>query len=93
LKGYSQVEGVDFSDNFFLVAKLNSIRVLMSMVATFDLEIEKMDVNTTFLHGDLEEEIYMKQPEEFVVRGIEKITLWSKEITKDVVSKVRHIQP
>jgi hypothetical protein len=41
----------------------------MSLVATFDLEIEQMDVKTTFLHGDLEEEIYMKQPEGFVVRG------------------------
>ena len=41
----------------------------MSLVATFDLEIEHMDVKTTFLHGDLEEEIYMKQPKEFVVRG------------------------
>jgi hypothetical protein len=45
---------------FSLVAKLTSIRVLMSLAMTFDLEIEKMDVKTTFLHGDLEEEIYMK---------------------------------
>jgi hypothetical protein len=87
-KGYSQVEGVDFGEIFFPVEKLTSIRVIISMAATFDLEIEEMDVNTTFLHGDLEEEIYMKQPEEFVVKGIEKIFLWSKAITKDVVLKV-----
>jgi hypothetical protein len=68
-KGYPQVEGVDFDDIFSVVAKLTSIRVLMSLVATFDLEIEQMDVKTTFLHGDLEEEIYMKQPEGFVVKG------------------------
>jgi hypothetical protein len=54
-KGYSQVEGVEFSDIFSSVAKLNSIRVLMSLAATFDMEIEHMDVKTTFLHGDLEE--------------------------------------
>jgi hypothetical protein len=41
----------------------------MSLAAIFDLEIEQMDVNTTFLHGDLEEEIYMKQPKGFVVKG------------------------
>jgi hypothetical protein len=94
-KGYSQVEGVDFGEIFSPVAKLTSIRVLMSLAATFDLEIEKMDVKTMFLHGDLEEEIYMKQPEGFAVKGkkelvckIEKIPLWSKEITKDVVPKV-----
>jgi hypothetical protein len=62
VKGYSQVEGVDFGDIFLPIAKLNSIRVLFSLDATFDLEIEHMDVKTMFLHGDLEEEIYMKQP-------------------------------
>ena len=69
VKGYSQVEGVDFSDIFSLVTKLTSIRVLMSLGATFDIGIEQMDVKTTFLHEDLEEEMYMKQPEGFVVKG------------------------
>ena len=68
-KGYSQVEGVDFGDIFSLVEKLTSIRVLMSLVVAFDMEIEQMDVKTMFLHRDLEEEIYMKQPKGFVARG------------------------
>jgi hypothetical protein len=72
-KGYSQVEGVDFSDIFSPVAKLTSIRVLMSLVATFDLDIEQMDVKTSFLHGDLKEEIYMKQPKGFVVKGKQEL--------------------
>ena len=59
-KGYSQVEGVNFGEIFSLVAKLTSIRILMSFAATFDLEIAQMDVKTTFLHGNIEEEIYMK---------------------------------
>jgi hypothetical protein len=54
-KCYSQVEGVEFSDIFSPIAKLNSIRVLMSLAATFNLEIEQMDVKTMFLHVDLEE--------------------------------------
>jgi hypothetical protein len=68
-KGYSQVEGIDFGEIFSPVAKLTSIRFLLSIAAAFDLEVEQMDVKTTFLHGDLEEEIYMKQPEGFVVKG------------------------
>ena len=54
-KGYSQVKGVDFGEIFSPFSKLTSTRVLMSMDATFDLEIEKMDVKIAFLHGDLEE--------------------------------------
>ena len=53
-KGYSQVEGIDFGEIFSLVAKLTSIRFILSIAATFDLEVEKMDVKTAFLHGDLE---------------------------------------
>jgi hypothetical protein len=68
-KGYSQVEGIDFGEIFSPVAKLTSIRFLLSIAAAFDLEVGQMDVKTTFLHGDLEEEIYMKQPEGFVVKG------------------------
>ena len=58
---------------FSHVAKLTSIRVLMSLATTFELEIEKMDVKTTFLHDDLEEEIYMKQPEGFIIKGKEEL--------------------
>ena len=61
-KGYSQVVGIDFGEIFSLVAKLTSISFFLYVVATFDFELERMDVKKTFLHGDLEEEIYMKQP-------------------------------
>jgi hypothetical protein len=68
-KGYSQVEGIDFGEIFSPVAKLTSIRFFLSVAAAFDFEIEQMDVKTTFLHGDLEEEIFMKQPEGYAVKG------------------------
>jgi hypothetical protein len=68
-KGYSQVEGIDFGEIFSPVSKLTSIRLLLSVIAAFDFEIEQMDVKTTFLDGDLEEEIFMKQPEGYVVKG------------------------
>jgi hypothetical protein len=54
---------------FFQVAKLNSIRVLMSLAAKFDMEIEQMDVKTTFLHGVLKEKNYMKHLEGFIIKG------------------------
>jgi hypothetical protein len=68
-KSYSQVEGIDFGEIFSLVSKLTSIRFLLCVVSTFDFEIEQMDVKTSFLHGDLEEKIYMKKPEGYAVKG------------------------
>jgi hypothetical protein len=54
-KGYSQVEGIEFGEIFSPVAKLTSIRFIFSIVVSFYLEVEQMDVKTTFLLGDLEE--------------------------------------
>ena len=59
-KGYLQDEGVDFGYIFSHVSKLTSIRLLMYLTTTFDLEIKKLGVKKTFLHVYLEEEIYMK---------------------------------
>jgi hypothetical protein len=72
-KGYTQKEGEDFFDTYSLVARLTTIRVLLSLAASHDLLIHQMDVKTAFLNGELEEEIYMDQPEGFVVKGQEGI--------------------
>ena len=74
-KWYSQIEGIDFGEISSHVAKLTFVRVLMSLATTFGLEIEHMDVKTTFFHGDLEEDIYMKNPKGFTVKG-EKELVW-----------------
>ena len=58
-KGYSQVIGIIYNEFFSPVEKVTSIKFLLSIVEAYDLEVEKMDVKTTFLYGDLEEEIYM----------------------------------
>eukprot|EP00253_Pinus_taeda_P014435 PITA_14435 len=68
-KGYSQEPGIDFGDIFSPVAKVASIRLLLPIASTFDFEIKHMDVKIAFLHGDLEQEIYMKQPKDFAVKG------------------------
>ena len=66
------MSGIDFDDIFSLVAKVASIRLLFFVDATFDFEAEQMDVKKTFFHGDLEEEIYMKQPKGFAMKGKKK---------------------
>ena len=62
------MSGIDFGDIFSPIAKVASIRLLIFVVVAFDFEVEKMDVKTMFLHRDLGEEIYMKQPKGFVVK-------------------------
>ena len=68
-KGYSQIPGVDFNDIFSPVVKHTSIRLFLGLVARDDLELEQLDVKTAFLHGELDEEIYMEQPEGYHVKG------------------------
>jgi hypothetical protein len=70
-KGYSQIPGIDYNDIFSPVVKHTSIRALLGMVASNDLELEQLDVTTAFLNGELEEEIFMHQPEGFEVPGKE----------------------
>ena len=53
------------------MVKHRSIRILLSMVAKFDLELDQMDVKTAFLYGELEETIYMRQPKGFIIVGKE----------------------
>ncbi|KAK1558124.1 hypothetical protein QYE76_016361 [Lolium multiflorum] len=70
-KGYTQKEGEDFFDTYSHVARLTTIRVLLSLAASHGLLVHQMDVKTAFLNGELEEEIYMEQPDGFVVDGQE----------------------
>ncbi|PKA45690.1 Retrovirus-related Pol polyprotein from transposon TNT 1-94 [Apostasia shenzhenica] len=72
-KGFSQKEGIDFNEIFSLVVKHCSIRTLLAMVAMWELELEQLDVKTTFLHDNLDEEIYMVQSEIFVQQESEKM--------------------
>ncbi|RVW60778.1 Retrovirus-related Pol polyprotein from transposon TNT 1-94 [Vitis vinifera] len=64
-KGFSQKEGVDHNEIFSPVVKHSSIRLLLAFVAHEDLELDQLDVKITFLHGKLDELIYMQPPEGF----------------------------
>jgi len=68
-KGYAQKEGIDYNDVFSPVVKHSSIRILLALVAQLNLELAQLDVKTAFLHGELEEEIYMTHPEGYTDAG------------------------
>ena len=65
-KGYMQVHRIDYEETFSPVARYESIQYLLALL---DWEIEAMDVKLAYLHGVLEEEIYMEQPEGFIAKG------------------------
>ena len=65
-KGFSQQPGIDYEETYAPVARLNSMRLLFAIAAKENLEVFQMDVETAFLYGKIDKEIYMKQPEGFI---------------------------
>jgi hypothetical protein len=64
-KEYEQVEGIDFVETFSLVARMEEIRFLLSYACSKNIKFYQMDVKSTFLNGELEEEVYIEQLEGF----------------------------
>ena len=61
IKGYKQTEGLDYFDTYSPITRINSIRMVLAIVALRNLEVHQMDVKTVFFNEDLNEAIYMKQ--------------------------------
>eukprot|EP00253_Pinus_taeda_P033010 PITA_33010 len=72
--GFSQVEGIDYHETFSPVARYSSIISIFALLAQMGLKIHQMDLNTAFLNGMIEEEVYIEQPE-----GDEKLIKYYKE--------------
>ena len=68
-KGYIQQEAINYEETFSPVVRFASIGFILAIVAHMDLELFQMDVKTTFLNGELDEEIYMEQRVGFIIQG------------------------
>jgi hypothetical protein len=71
-KGYVQKQGVDFEEVFAPVARLDTVRFILALAANLGWKVHHLDVKSAFLHGELEEEVYVTQPEGYVVKGREQ---------------------
>jgi hypothetical protein len=81
VKGYAQVYGVDYSDTFAPVARMDTIRLLLAVAAHRNWKVFQLDVKSAFLNGVLQEEIYVEQPAGFVVQGkADKVYLLKKAL-------------
>ena len=72
-KGYSQVEGIDYDQTYAPVMRYQSLRMMMALGTIDEAHIHQLDITTAFLYGELEEEIYMQQPEGQVTPGTEHL--------------------
>ncbi|KAG8485167.1 hypothetical protein CXB51_021347 [Gossypium anomalum] len=86
-KGYSQIPGVDFTDMFSQVVKHSSIRALLGIVAINNLELEQLDVKIAFLHGELEEDIYIDSSFVYLLLYVDDILIAAKD--KGEIRKVK----
>nr|GFB79764.1 copia protein [Tanacetum cinerariifolium] len=66
VRGYRQVEGIDFEESFALVARMEAIRIFLAYATHKSFSMFQMDVKTVFLHGSLKEDVFVCQPEGFI---------------------------
>jgi len=81
-KGYSQTYGIDYDETFAPIAKMSTVRTLISCAANFEWPLYQLDVKNAFLHGDFQEEVYMEIPHGFETK---EIFVWSKAVAKGMV--------
>lgn len=80
-KGYAQQYGIDYEETFAPLARLESIRMFLAFSSFWNFKVYQMDVKYAFLNGDLEEEVYIKQPEGFILGNDENL-VW--KLKKDL---------
>ena len=78
-KGFSQIRGIEYEEIFSLVARAESIRIIIAMAAQFKWNLHHLDVKSAFLNGYIEEDIYVDQPEGFIKERKEDYALKLKK--------------
>ena len=71
-KGYTQTYEIDYFETFSPISRMNSIRILFSIVVNMSWSLFKLDVKNAFLYGNLQEEVYMEQLTGYVAQGEQK---------------------
>lgn len=89
VKGFQHKEGINSAEIFSHVIKLTTFRAILRLVVNEYLYLELLDVKTIFLHGDLDKDIYMIQPQGFEVQGKEKIVCRLQENLYDFKKVLR----
>jgi hypothetical protein len=80
-RGYGQTYDIDYDETFAHVAKMNTVRILVSCAANFGSSLHQLDVKNAFLHGDLQEEVYMEIPPGFSTSETAgKVCRWKKAL-------------
>ena len=79
-KGYTQIYRMDYQETFIPMAKMNSVRILLSLAANMDWALHQFDVKNIFLHGDMKDDVYMDIPQEIIV--------WLKAISTNMVREI-----
>ena len=64
-KGYAQIEGIDFEETFDPVERMEAIRTILAYACSKQIKVYQLDVKSTFLNGELEEDVYIEQPQGF----------------------------
>lgn len=79
VKDYAQDAGVDFEEVFASIARFDTIQLIVSLAAQFECKLYHRDVKSAFLNGEIEEEVFVTQPEHFMERGKEHLVLKLKK--------------
>jgi hypothetical protein len=80
VKGYAQHPGIDYSETFAPVARLDTVRTIIALAAQKGWNLYQLDMKSAFLNGELKEEVYVQQPQGFVTKGQEEKVYKLKKI-------------